>query len=448
MKNIFFCLLLIGFYNQGISQKEPVRCGTLEYIDYMDQNIPGFKESADQAFMKANKLSKANANQTLKTGESNAATGEWFDTTYCIPVVFHVLVNSANTDVPDSTLKSYLKSMNDDFNRRNSDTMSTPNDFKNIVSGANIEFVLATKDSAGNPASGIVRKSTDIIQFNLPPNTATMKLSATSGSLAWDPDRFLNFWVCNLIINGGGNGLLGFAQPPLNHSFWPSNTFTGLIRETDGVALDESVFYSAAYRRVLAHEVGHYLSLRHVWGDKLVCSDPGDYIDDTPDQSETSQGNPCGQARNTCTETPPKLNVEDMQINYMSYHTGSCQTAFSKGQTRQMRSVLKTDRTKLAYVCKVKGVWVSDINNTNPINPIMVTPNPVNDVTTIKINLETINPHSTINIYDNMGRVMYSKSSNESYYEEKVDCSMFERGVYFVEVLSKGFKNTTKFIKE
>lgn len=442
-------LTLFGLFFMGYihaQNAEPKHCGTVEYIEHMDKVIPGFKESANQAFMEANKLSKSSVNQSLKQENSDATTGEWYDTTYCIPVVFHVLISPGQPDVVDSVLKKFLSSMNDDFNRRNMDTTSTPLDFKNTVSGCNIEFVLAAKDSAGQPFSGIKRKNTNFLQFNLPPNSDKMKLDPTVGSLAVDPDRYLNFWVCNLIINGGGNGLLGFAQPPLNHSFWPPSTFTDMTRATDGVALDESVFANfAKYARVLTHEVGHYLSLRHIWADKSACATPGDYIDDTPDQDNNGQGTPCGQTVNTCSESP-KPNVQDMNINYMSYHP--CQTAFSRGQANQMRSVLKTSRPKLGYVCKIKGQWVSDINNTNPIAPVLVNPNPVTGVAFIKVNLETSNSKSSIRISDNMGRVVYEKDRNDLSYIEEVDCSEFAKGVYIVEVVANGFKNTTKFIKE
>jgi hypothetical protein len=444
MKKIFFCWAIIGCIEKAIAQTEPVRCGTVEYIEAMDKQLPGFKQAADQAFMNANKLYKEE-NSTAKTSEASKAEGEWFDTTYCVPVVFHMLINSANTNIPDSLILKSLKELNEDFNRRNADTLSTPADFKNIVSGVNIEFVLATKDPDGKPTTGIIRKNTNILQYNLPTNDALMKTSATDGDLAWNPDKYLNFWTCNLIINDVGSGLLGFAQPPLNHSFWPSSLFVGKSKATDGIALDESVFYS--YKRVLTHEVGHYFSLRHIWGDKSNCATPGDYIDDTPDQSENSQSVPCGQTRNTCPETP-KPNVEDMKINYMSYHPGNCQNAFSKGQAQQMRSVLKTDRTQLAYVCKIKGQWVSDINNTNPISPIVVSPNPVSDAVSIKVNIESSDVKSIIRVFDNTGRMVHNAFFDEPSYEEKINCGSFETGVYFVEVTTKGFKNTTKFIKQ
>lgn len=60
------------------------------------------------------------------------------------------------------------------------------------------------------------------------------------------------------------------------------------------------------------HEVGHWLGLLHTF-DGGSCEGPGDYIDDTPQQSESTIG--CPASKNSCPDAPG----EDPIHNYMDY---------------------------------------------------------------------------------------------------------------------------------
>ena len=106
---------------------------------------------------------------------------------------------------------------------------------------------------------GIVRVQTDRTSFGAGDG---VKRASKGGSSAWPTDAYLNIWVCTL-----GGGLLGYAQ------------FPGGPKATDGVVILNTAFgtegtASAPFDkgRTLTHEVGHWLNLRHIWGDTLDCS--------------------------------------------------------------------------------------------------------------------------------------------------------------------------------
>lgn len=457
----FFSTLFISslFYANTYAQHNHKLCGTVEAINAKNKEIPGYKEAIDDALLKSVERAK------MEQG-SQKTSGSNYDTTYKIQVVFHIVYSKATENIPDSLILQQLKALNDDFNRNNKDTaglMGTKPDHKGVASGSNIEFVLATKDPNCKPTTGIVRKPVGVFGFEFNMSTGSgidnMKFdsipgSPYNGSSAWDPDRYLNIWVCNLIINGTGNGLLGFAQPPMNDPIWPASVFTNKTKATDGIVLDESCLKPSLFR-VLVHEAGHYFSLRHIWGDKSGCSAPGDYVDDTPDaDGPTGQGFDCKLSKNTCSESP-KPNVEDMTSNYMDYTSNACQNSFTRGQANLMRSSLKTIRTKLAIVGKIKGVetgnkfdncGVSIQANTN-FNYFAISPNPANQNVLVRAELDQQNSPYTISFINEMGQRIYSVEGNESNIERTIDISQLPIGIYHVELSSNGMKQVTKLMK-
>lgn len=102
-----------------------------------------------------------------------------------------------------------------------------------------------------------------------------MKFRREDGTYAWDRNRLLDIWVCN--IGEGDFGLFGFA------------TYPGGVdeerRATDGIVIDFTAFGTTGTAkkpfdlgRTATHEVGHWLDLRHIWGD----GEGDDMVDDTP----------------------------------------------------------------------------------------------------------------------------------------------------------------------
>ena len=246
-----------------------------------------------------------------------------------IPTVVHVVHRTAEQNVSDAQIKSQIDVLNRDFRAKNTDKRKVPAVWKSLVIDSNIQFALAAKDPNGKRTSGITRTATAEASFG-PDNT--VKSKKTGGVDAWPNDRYLNVWVCNL-----GDGLLGYAQ------------FPGGPAKTDGVVILYSAFGSrGAVRapfnkgRTATHEVGHFLGLRHIWGDRNDCSG-NDFVADTPPAQQANTGKP-KFPQITCNNGPDG----DMFVNYMDYVDDAAMFMFTTGQVARMNATLAGPRKKLA----------------------------------------------------------------------------------------------------
>ncbi|MEM7659929.1 MAG: GEVED domain-containing protein, partial [Bacteroidota bacterium] len=223
-------------------------------------------------------------------------------------------------------LETQLRILNEDFRRLNPDTGNTPGVFQPIAADVEIEFCLASVDPDGNPTDGVTRTFTNTTTFSF---DDAVKFTNQGGKDGWPRDQYLNFWVCDLIPS-----LLGYAQFPAVSGF-PNPA------ATDGVVCDyaytgdiEAAQFTGYDGRVGTHEVGHWLNLRHVWGDGPCGQD--DFVDDTPTAS-TPSGTPfpCTfPGPDDCDDGPGDL--PNMFQNYMDYGDGACQNMYTTGQKLRM----------------------------------------------------------------------------------------------------------------
>jgi hypothetical protein len=223
-----------------------------------------------------------------------------------IPVVFNVIYKTNAQNVSLAQLQSQIDVLNEDFAATNSD-YGTSNPFNAAKSGdCNIRFVLES----------VNRKKTSKTSWS----TNNAMKTASQGIAATSPTTKLNIWVCNM-----GGGILGYAQ------------FPGGAAATDGVVLDDNatgrVGTAAApfdLGRTATHEVGHWLNLRHIWGD-ATCGN--DQVSDTPLHNTSNGGCPTAGHTSTCTGTPL-----EMYMNYMDYTNDACMYMFSLGQRARMQA--------------------------------------------------------------------------------------------------------------
>ena len=131
----------------------------------------------------------------------------------------------------------------------------------------------------------------------------------------------MNMWVCNL-----AGGYLGYAQ------------FPGGSSATDGVVIDDNAFGTTGSAtvpfdkgRTATHEVGHWMNLRHIWGD-ATCGN--DQVEDTPLHNTYNFGCPAAGHTSACTGNPV-----EMTMNYMDYTDDACMYMFSGGQRTRMLAV-------------------------------------------------------------------------------------------------------------
>lgn len=274
-----------------------------------------------------------------------------------IPVVFHVIYNNAEQNLSDAVILDQLAILNADYNRLNADTNETREIFQDVAASAGIEFFLAEWDPQGNPTSGITRTETNQATFiNLQFDLNRMKQSSTGGVDAWDVNHYLNIWVCNLAIPFLNTPfILGYATPPDGAPNWPDGS-SAEQPQYDGVVLHYEVVGSnpdatgalatVNRGRTAVHEVGHYLGLRHIWGDGQGgdgCS-VDDGLADTPNAADAQQQT-CDFNANTCNEGPGDL--PDMLENYMDYSDENCMNMFTQQQVNAMRFVVENFRQDL-----------------------------------------------------------------------------------------------------
>lgn len=245
----------------------------------------------------------------LKTQRQSAAQRSALVVT--IPVVFHVLYNTSEENISEAQVLSQLQILNEDFRRLN----TNQDNIWSQAADTQIEFCLASQDPDGNPTDGILRVPTNVTSFG---TNDAMKFSSQGGSDAWPAADYMNFWVCDL-----GSSLLGYAQFPGG----PANT-DGIVcnyTATGNVGTAQAPFNLG---RTGTHEVGHYLNLRHIWGDGGCGA--SDFVDDTPDSDGPNYG--CALGNVAC-------GSEDMVQNYMDYSDDVCMNLFTQGQSDRMNAL-------------------------------------------------------------------------------------------------------------
>ena len=230
-----------------------------------------------------------------------------------IPVVVHVIYRTANENISDAQILSQIDILNKDFRKLNTDWTNTPAPFINSVADCGVQFCLAQVDPNGNPTTGIVRVPTTVTTFTA--NDA-VKYTAQGGDDAWDRNKYLNIWVCNMM------GYLGYAS------------FPGSPAAVDGVVVQHSAFGTGGNTmwpynlgRTATHEIGHWMNLFHIWGDDGTGCLGSDRVDDTPNQA----------GYNSACPTYPKVSCNngpngDMFMNFMDYTNDACMYMFTAGQ--------------------------------------------------------------------------------------------------------------------
>ncbi|MFM7901674.1 MAG: zinc metalloprotease, partial [Bacteroidota bacterium] len=218
------------------------------------------------------------------------------------------IYKTTTENVSLTQIQSQIDVLNKDFGATNTDYNNTPSIFQNVRSGnTGIRFVL----------DQVVRRSTTKTSWG---TNDDMKKASKGGIDPTSPTTKLNLWVCNL-----SNNILGYAQFPGGNS------------ATDGVVIDNNCLGIASNNfaafnkgRTASHEVGHWLGLRHIWGDATCGSD---LVSDTPTHNSANYGCPSYPHYSTCSGSPV-----EMTMNYMDYTDDACMYMFTIGQKTRMNS--------------------------------------------------------------------------------------------------------------
>lgn len=290
---------------QAITQRS---CGAYEVLQKQLQEDPGMQERMNQIDAFTDKM--------IASGNFRVA-----GSTINIPVVVHVVYKTSAQNISDAQINSQIAVLNEDYNSQNADKTKLPaNSFQTVASpGFNVNFYLAQT----------IRKSTKTRSFS---TNDAVKYSSRGGDNVVNPARNLNLWVCNL-----GGGLLGYGQ------------FPGGKAATDGVVILYSAFGSRAkypggtylstfdLGRTGTHEIGHWMNLRHIWGDDNGACTGSDLVADTPNQGNANYGCP-SYPKVSCNNGPKG----DMFMNFMDYTDDVCMYTFSAGQQARALAVFAT----------------------------------------------------------------------------------------------------------
>lgn len=285
------------------------------------------------------------------TGRLNLTTA----VTYTLPVVVHIVYDGeavgTGANLSQAQVRSQLDVLNEDYRRLNADGVLVPSVFQGLRGDAQVQFQLADLDPSGRPMPepGIDRIDRNAQGWSAPPYGRPSDVSYIENTIKpqtyWNPTNYVNIWVLPL-----GGGLLGYAQLPDNTAALGGLSAQGGLPETDGVVILSTAFGRTGTLvanfnkgRTTTHEMGHFLGLRHVWGDDN-CGD--DYVADTPTQQTSNYACPTFP-HVTCSNGPSG----DMFMNFLDYVDDACMQLFTQDQVDRMQAVLGANtprRTSLA----------------------------------------------------------------------------------------------------
>ena len=311
-----FCLSLVALAQAPLQRN----CGTMQHHAYLQQTRPNYQNDLNQYNQMIDQY-LADKAAGLSVSKTNAII--------TIPVVVHILYNTAAENISDAQAASQVQVLNDDFAKLNADAIKvTQPTFSTVASGAQIRFCLAQRDPNGNPTTGIIHKATSATSFG---TNDVVKSNATNGDDPWDVTKYVNLWVCDLT-----GGLLGYGEFP-----------TGTISQTWGLVVDYAYTGSggsaqAPYNlgRTGTHEFGHCFNLYHIWGDDGTACTGSDQCTDTPNQAGEHYG--CFTAGSIQTDACSPSSPGTMWMNYMDYTDDACMYMFTAQQVARMEAVVNT----------------------------------------------------------------------------------------------------------
>jgi hypothetical protein len=411
MKKILLIAILATF---GLSlNAQNHKCGTMKNWEQKKEKDPNTELRMQQLEIITQEWIKANK------GQKNKAT-------ITIPVVVHVIYHTSTENISDAQVSSQIEVLNEDFRLLNFDRLPESHPFWVNRVDCQIEFCLAQQDPNGNSTNGITRTYTDSTSFI---GEGYEKADIYGGKDNWEPTEYLNLWVCNL---DGSGGTLGYAVFPSDLTASP---------EKDGIVIDfrafgdigtagTGVFDDNDLGRTATHEIGHWLNLRHIWGDE-ECGD--DFCADTPEHEGANYGCPTFPNRSYNVCTSGTSGDGEMYMNYMDYVNDNCMVMFTSNQSDRMGAALLGARSGLLTSdgCSTP-LGIYSLNKSIDVN---LYPNPSKGSFFIDVQSEVLEDIS-ITVNNILGEIVYqyNKQNVVKLDNFRIDINNKSNGIYFVNI--------------
>ncbi|WP_212003520.1 gliding motility-associated C-terminal domain-containing protein [Chitinophaga sp. HK235] len=239
-----------------------------------------------------------------------------------LPVVVHIL-NENLSAYTDLDVANAIQALNEAY--------SATGAFTGGRTDTKIRFCLAKTAPDGGRTTGIIRSYSYLNDFDV-----DMEGGNVTGMGAWDHSRYINIWVVSAIRSD--------YMQEFDCGSWSRLTMGGYASAGGDIVV------AGLGVDVLAHEMGHYLSLLHTFAARDCknddCTTDGDMVCDTPPEKTITGGYACSAPQNSCdTDTLSGFttDVPDLPDNFMDYGQGTgCILGFTQGQADRMRNFITT----------------------------------------------------------------------------------------------------------
>ncbi len=325
-RTLFSLVLLVtcsgSLFAQSAERIVEEKCATMQRLETRLNRDPALRAKFEEERNRFNRLVKARSAAAANQGSRTAAI-------YTIPVVFHIVLPNP-AFVTDAQIQAQLDTLNRDYAGTNGDTVRVPSYFKSVFGNSGIRFCLAQRTPSGDYSAGIERTTTTRSSFSS--SDEAVKHASTGGADSWNSNNYLNVWICPL-----SNSVLGYATFPQDGS----ESEQGVVIDYRSLPGGSSTGYNGG--KTLTHESGHYFNLYHIWGDDDGACTGTDYVDDTPNQANSTSGCFTGIRTDNCTTSGNGI----MYQNYMDYSSDACLVMFTVQQVSRMESALSLYRSSL-----------------------------------------------------------------------------------------------------
>lgn len=401
-------LLLAAAIGSTATAQQLRRCASYEYLQQQLATDPQMKKNLDDLEAQT---AVANALATARTANGNQTTA-----IVTIPVVVHILYFNTGQNISDTRINEQIAVLNEDYRKLNTDISNVPSAWTATAADCEIQFCLAQRDPSGNPTNGILHVPTTHSQFSM--TNDSMKYDARGGDDIWDRNKYLNLWVCKL-----SGGILGYSQ------------FPGGASATDGVVLDyryvgkTGASYPYNKGRTATHEIGHWLNLKHIWGDDFGSCSGSDNCNDTPNQGSENYGCPTFPHTDNCTGTSPGV----MFMNYMDYTDDACMYMFTANQKTRMTTALNGTRASILTSNGCTPVGLGPDEQRLGLN-VSLYPSPTTGAFTISLGYLSLN-EVDVTVYNMIGaKVIERHITDIDDQRVNLDLTGDAPGMYFVEL--------------